>query len=94
MIKDGLITLTNASVSYTYRKCSLNGLDGIFIGQQKDGDPFGYIRFISTQGNFYEGTVNKDGVNGWGIYIKETGDRYDDIKRTISMIGWWRKSKP
>ena len=43
--------------------------DSLFIGMHKDGLPCGFVRVVSSTGEFYEGNVSKNfayGTYGWG----------------------------
>jgi len=78
--QDGLLSLTECETKLTYTKCKVDNDNAIFVGQQLNDKPNGFVRVIFEKGTLYEGVVINDSKNGFGRYIDS-----DSIK-----IGWWK----
>ena len=61
--------MTTSPITLSYQECVICNNLGIFIGQEKNGKPDGFIRFINKFGHIYEGQANSQGANGWGRLI-------------------------
>ena len=79
--KDNMIRIT-----FEYMKCTLNNCDGVFIGQYKKCSksntaiPEGFVRFISSEGNVYEGHSKGQYYDGWGRFTYSNS----------TFIGHWK----
>ena len=78
LIADGLIKLTDSFVTQRFLPCKLFDTNGVFIGQHEDGQPNGFIIFISDD-RIFEGNATAEVVNGWGRFIS----------MNRCEIGWW-----
>ena len=45
--EDGLINMTKSEFTLTYIPCKLFGVEGMFVGQNENGVPNGFIIFVS-----------------------------------------------
>lgn len=76
----GILILTQSEITMVLTKCTVDNLKAIFIGQQLNNRPNGFVRLIYETGALYEGVILNGSKDGFGRFITS-----NSIK-----IGWWK----
>ena len=63
--------------------CKIGDKLGVFVGQHHHGEPNGYVRLITADGDLYEGCAMNGQKTGWGR----------DITREGVSLGWLKNKK-
>ena len=66
-----------------YAKTTLDGISCIFIGQEINREPDGFVKVLHENGAIYEGLVSQNSKSGWGRYVEPK----------VCQIGWWKEGR-
>ena len=80
---DGLIDIPDLKITKKYSKSEVDNQDCIFIGQDVEGAPNGFVRVIYDDGSLYEGYIDDEQRNGFGRYICQYS----------CYMGWWQNGE-